>query len=95
MFLPWCNYVRDLFKRELQRMLTFEKLCSNKATISVYIGSTCIRFQDILLELLGKKFDHVTFLRVCFSGVGDVALSFGTLFSYVEFQILGIVFFLD
>lgn len=64
-------------------------------TISVYIGSTCIRFQDILLELLGKNVDHVTFMRVCLSGVGDVALSFGTLFSYVEFQILGIVFFLD
>lgn len=74
-------------------MLTFEKQCSNKATISVYIGSTCIRFQDILLELLGKNVDHVTFLRVCLSGVGDVALSFGTLFSYVDFQILGIVFF--
>lgn len=50
-------------------------------------------FKTFLLELLGKNFDHVTFLRVCFSGVGDVALSFGTLFSYVEFQILGIVFF--
>lgn len=33
------------------------------------------------------------FLRVCLSGLGEVALSFGTLFSYVEFQILGIVFF--